>query len=281
MVLSSCGRIGFDPIGAGSNGDTCSGPFDAPQPLIELNSAGTDAAPWLSEDRLEIWFESDRRGFANLYRAVRASADLAFDPPVEVPGFDHTTTYAEHAPALSDDGLTLWFSAGPIINTSVGPHDLYTATRATTGAVFGSWDALMALNDPSFFDDSPSLTADGNTIVFSSDRRGTTDLYLATRTDAGFGAPTRIEELTTNAVECCPAISTTGDSLLFARTNVIVQSDRGATSFGPAVPILPTSTGADLDPYQTHDRRTLVFASNRTGGMGGFDLYIATRSSCP
>ncbi|PYO84611.1 MAG: hypothetical protein DMD65_02625 [Gemmatimonadetes bacterium] len=39
-----------------------------------------------------------------------------------------------------------------------------------------------------------------------------------------------------------------------------------------------SSTANDVQPTLSYDGRTLVFASTRTGGLGGSDIWMATRT---
>jgi hypothetical protein len=45
--------------------------FGAPQPISELDSTAADNDPWLSPDRREIYFASDRSGTQAIYRSTR------------------------------------------------------------------------------------------------------------------------------------------------------------------------------------------------------------------
>lgn len=50
--------------------------------------------------------------------------------------------------------------------------------------------------------------------------------------------------------------------------------------FGTPVPLSPlNSTAAEGPVYLTADERTAYFASNRAGGAGGYDIYVATRAT--
>jgi hypothetical protein len=69
-------------------------------------------------------------------------------------------------------------------------RDLYRATRATTSAPFSNPQALTELNSDAR-DQLPWVSRDELTIVFSSERSGTSLLYTATRSSrtASFSAP--------------------------------------------------------------------------------------------
>ena len=60
-------------------------------------------------------------------------------------------------------------------------------------------------------------------------------------------------------------------------------ADDGNLPVGPWSPPDPVpgigSLGNDTDPWQSEDRLTLYFASTRAGGLGGHDLFVATRGA--
>jgi hypothetical protein len=70
-------------------------------------------------------------------------------------------------------------------------------------------------------DRMPNVRADGLEIVFSSDRGGDTDIYVAAREDASspWSAPQRLEDrgIDTSGSETCPSLSADGTRLYFAR----------------------------------------------------------------
>jgi Tol biopolymer transport system component len=104
-----------------------------------------------------------------------------------------------------------------------------------------------------------------------------------------FGAFSGVAEVTglgSAGDEYGPTLSPDGASLYFsvaASTDedifVATRSGRG-TEFS-AVHALPVVNGSSLDgsPFVTHDDRTLLFFSNRAGGVGDRDLWMATRPS--
>ena len=70
----------FSSIRAGGMGDTdiyitsrasLASPFDPPIAISELNTADSDADPWLSGDKSTIFFSSSRSGNSELYYAIR------------------------------------------------------------------------------------------------------------------------------------------------------------------------------------------------------------------
>lgn len=184
-----------------------------------------------------------------------------------------------------------------------------------------------------------SLSRDGLSLYYNSNRTGNQDIYVAYRSDkeSGFGNPERLPfPINTGADEFCPT-SDHGNLLYFSRASsgdpgdlyvsqegprgwidpeslgdeinsplmdeaatfyedergirVMLFSRRQANGTGgnifvsiegsPAMPIGggPDSSASDNRPSITHDGLTLFFDSTRGGGLGGPDIWVATRGS--
>jgi Tol biopolymer transport system component len=74
--------------------------------------------------------------------------------------------------------------------------------------------------------------------------------------------------------------------LYFSRSSSTVPGElfvsrRHGDGFGPASPIVELNDPAanDIQPNVRKDGRELVFSSNRAGGFGGPDIWMATRAS--
>jgi hypothetical protein len=75
--------------------------------------------------------------------------------------------------------------------------------------------------------------------------------------------------------------------LYFSRSSATVPGDlfvsrgRAGRGFGPATPVsgLNDPAANDIQPNVRRDGRELVFSSNRTGTLGGQDVWVATRAS--
>src|SRR5262249_5830285 len=64
-----------------------------------------------------------------------------------------------------------------------------------------------------------------------------------------------------------------GNYDLFTAGRVAADGGFGAPSLLPLV----STPSAEFDPSVTGEGTTLYFASDRPGGVGGFDVYVATR----
>lgn len=138
------------------------------------------------------------------------------------------------------------------------------------------------------FDGGPSISSDGLTIYFISDRPGGSgggDIWSATRptTAAAFAKPKNLGPVVNSARnEGAPDVSTDGLELFFDRDDGrIWRSSRLSTSdpFGAPAPVdlhHDPQTG-DGHPSIAGDGLDLYFCAARPGGSGGEDLWVATR----
>ncbi len=102
----------------------------------------------------------------------------------------------------------------------------------------GTWNTPKIIKNKSintsYFEGSATLTADGNTMYFVSDRKGdksSTDIYMVERSGKGWGT-------------------------------------------AKPLPMTINTTGRETTPYITPDGRYLFFSSNGHTGMGGLDIYV-------
>jgi hypothetical protein len=216
--------------------------------------------------------------------------------PVNDPGA------ADGCPIEAPDGRSLFLAS----TRGDGPdNDIWVATRSKVDEPFSSAEMLPAPvnSDANEFCPTPLR---GNRLLFVSDRGGVDpygtiacgggDIYITRRSPAtGAWDPPR-------NLGCSPAgpngpgtefgpsvVETDNETLLFfssggapgSKTQDIYMSRMEADgSFGPRDPVaeLNTSDADDMMPNVRKDGRELVFASNRPGSIGGFDVYSVTRS---
>jgi hypothetical protein len=247
-------------------------PCRKPRPLTELNSPSEDRTPWLSQDELEIFFSSDRAGTPDLYHATRARSGDAFSSPELVaelsgPGQDYD-------PFLSDDALTIWFWRVP--------GDVVTAGRADRNSLFSSPQP-----EPSIAGRHPSMPADELSVYTASLHATVTeDIWVATRASlANAFGPTSVVSVSTDQDDQGPSISADGQTIWFGsrglnadQTLQIGEATMTDGNFSPPAPISDTEYVAgyqDRDPQRRVRGGAIVFASDRPGGAGGLDIWIA------
>lgn len=91
--------------------------------LSEVNAPQSDVAPAMSDDGLELFFDSYRTGPDVIYRAERASTSDPFSAPIALTALDPGGLGAG-SPELSTDGRTLYYDRND--GTSI---DIYAAIR--------------------------------------------------------------------------------------------------------------------------------------------------------
>lgn len=149
--------------------------------LTEINSSAADGAPCASYDGKAFYFSSTRPGGLggrDLYAAQRGSANGLFGGlrPLTVLNGTADDTF----PWIASDGLTFLFSS-----TRSGATDLFIATRPDVASNFSAPVALDRVNT-AYREDRATLSRDGLTIYFVSDRAGGVgdrDIWYATRGD--------------------------------------------------------------------------------------------------
>jgi Tol biopolymer transport system component len=157
---------------------TVQGKFGTPKVLTSVNDVGDDNLQWISADELTIIFSSVRNAvLAHLYIAHRSSKIADFSTPVALGGVNGTTSREDRA-ALSNDGLTLYFTSNR--TGGAGDRDIWVATRPNTQSDFANVTNLQAINSTAR-DADVALSADETEMVFSSKRSGQFRLYRSIR----------------------------------------------------------------------------------------------------
>jgi len=175
------------------------------------------------------------------------------------------------------------------------------AGSANADFVFGKVQNLgPVINSPSG-DTVGCFSADSLELYFSSDRPGgfgLYDLWVSTRESMNdlWGPPVNLGPAANSTNnEICPSISSDGLTLYFsddwgglARPGglggydiwMATRASRSApwgTAMNVGAPI--NSTANDITPTISGDGLIFVFASNRAGGTGSYDLWMSTRAT--
>jgi len=119
------------------------------------------------------------------------------------------------------------------------PH-IKVATRVNTSLPFSAGTLVTELNIGTF-ERPGKLSSDGLRLYLEINNGPNTDLYFASR----------------------PSLS----------------DPWGTPTQGPFAANVNTLSDAELEPYVTPDELQLFFASNRPGGIGGVDIWWASRAS--
>ena len=219
-----------------STRNTTQDPWGVPVNLgPTINTSDYDITPCISPDGLDLYFVSFRGAGSAIWMTRRATRNDDWSSPVNLGPIFNSGAY-EFGPAISSNGLTLYFSDVEVYQT--GGHglcDLWMISRPSLSEPWGQPMNLGPTVNSKADELYPRISADGRMLFFASQRpggQGNTDLWLTRRAtlDDDWGTPVNL---------------------------------------GPRV----NTSSEDSGPSISTDGRTLYFWSNRSGGYGSHDIW--------
>lgn len=260
----------------------------------ELNTAGPDYAPVLSEDFL--YFTSGRQA-SGLYPATGAPYTKLFRARAEglkvdvgaiqaLPEFKNEDGLDQASIAISPDGNTIVYARGNSTSSKDLPETaLFVSYFRGSGFTQPIW---MPVNeDETWWNSTPAFSPDGDELYFASNRPGGfggIDLYKATRlANSDFG----------NAVNLGPTINTPGNEMFprltadgsfffssdghpgYGKLDLFVaENDSSGTQAIKNLGENINSKDDDFGIFFTEYPKAGYLASNREGGVGNDDIYF-------
>ena len=219
-------------------------------------------------------------------------------PPVNL-GADINSAFVDGGPALSKDGLSLYFHSNR--PGGFGGFDLYVSQRASVSAPWGAPQNLgPVVNSDALLEATPALSRDEHWLFFQSDRPGgfgQNDIWASYRenTHDNFAWQTPVNlgpNVNSAALDGGPSFFANDEGgapmLFFASTrggglggnDLYVSTLTADGTFGPAVLIPEQSSGSnDQKPSVRFDGLEIFFFSDRIGSLGSFDLWSSTRDT--
>jgi len=206
------------------------------------------------------------------------------------------TAFIDGCPIESPDGLSLYMASSR--PDGEGLLDIWVARRESTSAPFGAPENLGPPVNSAADDFCPTPVRGGGLFFVSREALpgscGLGDIYFTrfNRTH-GWSEPMHLacapEGPNSTLDEQGPSYVEAGAQafLYFSRSSTTVPGDiyvsEGVAggSFGSAAPVteLNDATANDIQPNVRKDGREVVFSSNRSGTLGGQDVWISTRES--
>ncbi len=266
----------------------------------DVNTAADDAFPALSGDGLRLVFHSFGRAGNGLSEATRTRLDQPFGLAKPL-GEEFSHSSAGFGTALSGDGLVLVFgSPRPGGPGEPGNPNFWQATRPDLSAPFSKPVCLTTISSGEA-DSHPSLSPDGLTIWFISDRpgglRGGTWMSRRSSREAEFDPPVPVELALLPGLEHYShfsgvAVSSDERVLIFApfyhfegqgvQSLLMCTRPTRDAKFGTPVNLGPVLNNANSarNPTLSADGSVLVFQSGRRGNAGSSpdgDLWMTRR----
>ncbi len=181
-------------------------------------------------------------------------------------------------PTMTADLKEVVFSSNRV--GSAGP-DLWVATRASPSVAFDPPTLVAKVNTPGV-EQHPSLSTDGLTLYFTSDRAGTQDIYACTRPDrtSDWSSPVAVTELNSAGIDHVGGM--TPDQLAFVMSTdrespggdrdlwIATRPTKMATWSAPTKIPEASSASIDAGPSFAGGGDALYFARDN-------DLYVARR----
>lgn len=252
-------------------------------PVNELNSEADDFATTLVKNSRKMYFTSDISGKQQVFEVTRGKdSELTIESRVRGDVND-----AEQAGSvtLTPDGNYMIFAAFAHDQSGEGRTDLYSAKK-----VKGKWVDVINLGpsvNSRYWDSQPTLSSDGQTLYFTSDRpggKGGTDIYVSTRTSEGWSKARNVSELNSSSDEMSPVIALDGSTFSFASNrsgslggfDIYFSKLNGSAFSTPKNAGKPINSEADeLFYVPVQNTNNAYFTSNRDGGKGNLDIYHA------
>jgi Tol biopolymer transport system component len=254
--------------------------FGAPIQLTELGGDGNQRDPFLSGDELTIYFAGGSPSDVDVFTATRTTlADT----------FSSITPYYEVTSNANDSRFSITRDLRYAVvssNRPSGDVDIWSSRRANTSLPFPAFDRIdLTMVNTATDQHDPFITTDGQRLYFAHSN-GVQRIALSTRAVNGtFSTPTLVSELDSGAGDADPALS-------LDERIIVYSSKRGgaaaggnlwyATRLSPSLPfgapkVIPdlNTDSDDGDPWLSDDGCRLYFASDRSGGTTGWEIYLA------
>jgi outer membrane protein OmpA-like peptidoglycan-associated protein len=204
---------------------------------------------------------------------------------------DNYNPSGDGACAISFDGTTLYFASSR--DGGFGNVDIYTATLEA-----GEWKDVKNIGAPintKWFESHPSISSDNKTLYFVSNRPGgygKDDIWYSERDDDGlWDEPINMgPEVNTLEHESSPVIAADNSTLYFSSNGLpgygehdlfVVYKENGKWGKPLNLGSQVNSVYNDRFPYVPTSGQTFYFSSDRPGGSGKYDVYIAIPNPKP
>lgn len=276
-----------------------------------VNTSESEYTPYITPDEKFLFFQSNRNpaagpeGDFDLWYSMNKNADKGGDPLFEVSGNVGLPVNSENLDGhpslrrLPTGEFEMYFSS---FSSPTRPGPALTNIYHTVWKA-GKWTVPEAVSEVNtdFHDRMPSISQDGRYLFFSSDRlggKGGDDIWFVELDEktGKWGQPQNAGSVNTSASEVTPAIHSDGITLYFSSDHAggvggydiyftqsvskLANPDaEHIAEKGWAKPLnlgKPFNSNFDDEyPTVTANGERVYFTSNRSEGLGAFDIYRA------
>jgi flagellar motor protein MotB len=247
-----------------------------------INTSDDEYLPTATADENTLIFTRQINHNEDFYQSVKV--DGKWQKATYLSNNINTPNYNEGAQSISQDGKYLFFT-GCNRPDGLGRCDIYIAKKEGD-----DWGRPYDINPPvntSGWESQPSISADGRTLYFVSNRKGGYggyDIWKSTVTDKGWGDPVNLgPNINTSFSEQSPYICADDSTLYFCSDGWpglggkdLFLSHLGKDGqWGKPVNLgYPINSSGDENGLSvTASGQYAFFASNNLNGAGGFDIY--------
>jgi len=247
-----------------------------------INTADDEYMPVATADESELIFTRKIGNNEDLYKSINVNGQ--WQTATYLSNNINTPEYREGALSITQDGKFLFFT-GCNRPDGLGRCDIYVSSKK--GDDWGKpFDLPPPVNTPGW-ESQPSISSDGRTLYFTSNRKGGYggyDIWKSTLTDKGWGEPVNLGPNINTAFDEQSAFIHPDDSTLYFCSNgwpglggmdLFVSRLGKDGQWGKPVNLgYPINTNGDENGLTlTAEGSHAFYSSNSLGGYGGFDIY--------
>jgi len=248
----------------------------------EINTADDEYMPVATADESMLIFTRKINNNEDFYKSVKV--DGKWQTATYLSDQINTPQYNEGAQSITQDGKFLFFT-GCNRPDGLGHCDIYIAQKK--GDDWGKpFDLSPPINTPGW-EAQPSISADGKTLFFVSNRKGGYggyDIWKSTLGDKGWGEPENLgPNINTMYDEQSPFIHPDDSTLYFSsngwpglggRDLFVSRLGKDGKWQKPVNMGYPINTSGDENGLTlTAEGSHAFFSSNNLDGFGGYDIY--------
>jgi WD40-like Beta Propeller Repeat len=229
----------------------------------------------------------------------RAQSYSDWSAPINL-GPTVNSAFMDRGPAISKDGLSLYFASTRPGAGGFGGEDIYVSQRESGDSEWGTPVNLGPIINTTANEMVPAFSRDGHLLFFASNRLGGfggVDIWVSRREQThddfawqpaeNLGAGVNSFSLDEgpsyfeNDEVGVPQLYFSSSRLSGGPGSIFVSEQAADGSFGPAVLVFELSgLGNTRRPSIGHDGREIFFTSNRPGSIADSqDLWVATRET--